>query len=115
MAGCTAALMACNMKSIMQVWFYEHTRLRTPSAYGLVPRFFRWGRMNDKSSLLLLRTIPPPQSRAGRMTEGYVIDAYFDLLKERIQDNPEVHRACLFGKHFARLKENGQQGVKTSL
>ncbi|KAK1292376.1 hypothetical protein QJS10_CPB17g00999 [Acorus calamus] len=33
--------------------------------------------------------------------ERYVIDAYFDLLKERIQDNPEVHRACLFGKYFA--------------
>ncbi|KAK1292813.1 hypothetical protein QJS10_CPB17g00718 [Acorus calamus] len=38
----------------------------------------------------------------GRMTEGYVIDAYFDLLKEMIQDNPEVHQACLFGKHFAQ-------------
>ncbi|KAK1270805.1 hypothetical protein QJS04_geneDACA004494 [Acorus gramineus] len=39
----------------------------------------------------------------GRMTEGYVIDAYFDLLKVRIQDNPEVHWACLFGKHFAQV------------
>ncbi|KAK1325951.1 hypothetical protein QJS10_CPA01g01506 [Acorus calamus] len=41
--GCTAALM---------VWFYEHTRLRNPSAYGKVPRFFRWGRTNDKSPLV---------------------------------------------------------------
>ncbi|KAK1319454.1 hypothetical protein QJS10_CPB04g01527 [Acorus calamus] len=42
------------------------------------------------------------------MIEGYVIDAYFDLLKERIQDNPEVHRACLFGKHFAQNRRNGR-------
>ncbi|KAK1326104.1 hypothetical protein QJS10_CPA01g01853 [Acorus calamus] len=42
-----------------------------------------------------------------RLTEGFVIDAYFDLLKERIQDNPEVHLACLFGKHFA-------QAIKTT-
>ncbi|KAK1319762.1 hypothetical protein QJS10_CPB04g01579 [Acorus calamus] len=34
------------------VWFYEHTRLRNPSAYGKVPRFFRWGRTNDKSPLV---------------------------------------------------------------
>ncbi|KAK1314287.1 hypothetical protein QJS10_CPA06g00902 [Acorus calamus] len=41
--GYTAALM---------VWFYEHTQLRNPSAYGKVPRFFRWGRTNDKSPLV---------------------------------------------------------------
>ncbi|KAK1297704.1 hypothetical protein QJS10_CPB15g00760 [Acorus calamus] len=41
--GCTAALM---------VWFYQHTRLRNPSAYGKVLRFFRWGRTNDKSPLV---------------------------------------------------------------
>ncbi|KAK1313382.1 hypothetical protein QJS10_CPA06g01388 [Acorus calamus] len=41
--GCTTVLM---------VWFYEHTRLRNPSAYEKVSRFFRWGRTNDKSPLV---------------------------------------------------------------
>ncbi|KAK1278196.1 hypothetical protein QJS04_geneDACA014414 [Acorus gramineus] len=41
--GCTAALM---------VWFYEHTRLQNSLAYGKVPRFFRWGRTNNKSPLV---------------------------------------------------------------
>ncbi|KAK1308733.1 hypothetical protein QJS10_CPA09g00996 [Acorus calamus] len=41
--GCTATLM---------VWFYEHTQLRNPSAYEKVPRFFRWGRTNDKNPLV---------------------------------------------------------------
>ncbi|KAK1283090.1 hypothetical protein QJS10_CPB21g00871 [Acorus calamus] len=39
--GCTVA-----------VWFYEHTRLRRLSAYGKVPRMFRWGRLDDKGFLI---------------------------------------------------------------
>ncbi|KAK1297241.1 hypothetical protein QJS10_CPB15g00915 [Acorus calamus] len=70
-ARCTTALMACNIKNIMLVWFYEHTRLRSPSAYRIVPRFFQWGRMNDKSLLFrcsgqfhLLRAEQPTQATA---------------------------------------------------
>ncbi|KAK1321415.1 hypothetical protein QJS10_CPA03g01125 [Acorus calamus] len=38
----------------------------------------------------------------GGMTEGYVIDAYFDLLDARFNEKPEVYRPCLFGNHFAQ-------------
>ncbi|KAK1286812.1 hypothetical protein QJS10_CPB20g00908 [Acorus calamus] len=44
-SGCTAALM---------VWFYEHSRMRKPSAYGLFPRMVRWVRSEDKSPLVRL-------------------------------------------------------------
>ncbi|KAK1309276.1 hypothetical protein QJS10_CPA09g00763 [Acorus calamus] len=39
----------------------------------------------------------------GSMTEGYVIDAYFDILDERIlNENVENYLRCLFMKHFVQ-------------
>ncbi|KAK1286817.1 hypothetical protein QJS10_CPB20g00907 [Acorus calamus] len=40
----------------------------------------------------------------GGMTEGYVIDVYFDLLDARFNEKPEVYKPCLFGNHFAQIQ-----------